>query len=169
MSVILPISVSFLLDFFLLIIFSHIFQDIYTQIFLIYVVDRYDARLRAILVDSSEENVEKISFSHLGLEGYDISELAKFRLETVCEGVVSCSDIVALAAHDVRNFHGIIEFSISIFNQSILMDECVTTYDSMHCRQMGLTKRSRAAEWMAGFQTQTTLQRCSTWTTPSLC
>lgn len=54
----------------------------------------------SILLDSDGERAEKVAFGHLGVEGFDIINMAKSRLETVCEGVVSCSDIVALAARD---------------------------------------------------------------------
>lgn len=57
--------------------------------------------MRSILVDSSEENVEKFAFSHLTWKGFDIIKLAKSRLETVYEEVVSYSNIYALAARDV--------------------------------------------------------------------
>jgi peroxidase len=54
----------------------------------------------SILLDSGGDSAEKLAFGHVGVGGFDVINLAKSRLEKVCEGVVSCSDIVALAARD---------------------------------------------------------------------
>ncbi|KAK9931652.1 hypothetical protein M0R45_018922 [Rubus argutus] len=55
---------------------------------------------RSILLNSGRESVPKLAFGHLEVHGFDVINLAKSRLEKVCEVVVSCSDIVALAARD---------------------------------------------------------------------
>ncbi|XP_057975130.1 peroxidase 43 [Malania oleifera] len=53
----------------------------------------------SILIDNGA-NAEKNAFGHQGVRGFDVIEAAKSRLESVCRGVVSCADIVALAARD---------------------------------------------------------------------
>ncbi|KAF6167182.1 hypothetical protein GIB67_029820 [Kingdonia uniflora] len=52
----------------------------------------------SILIDGS--TAEKHAFGHQGVGGFEIIERAKTRLETVCQGVVSCADIMAMAARD---------------------------------------------------------------------
>lgn len=53
----------------------------------------------SILVDNGVDS-ERNAFRHLGVGGFEIIEGVKAQLERVCPGVVSCADIVALAARD---------------------------------------------------------------------
>lgn len=53
----------------------------------------------SILIDNGAKS-EKGANGHQGLRGFDVIENAKAKLESVCPGVVSCADIVAMAARD---------------------------------------------------------------------
>ncbi|KAH9752249.1 peroxidase 43 [Citrus sinensis] len=53
----------------------------------------------SILIENGP-NAEKHAFGHQGVGGFEVIEKAKARLEDACPGVVSCADIVALAARD---------------------------------------------------------------------
>ncbi|KAB5520075.1 hypothetical protein DKX38_024394 [Salix brachista] len=52
----------------------------------------------SVLIDGP--NTEKTAGPNLLLRGYDVIADAKTQLETACPGVVSCADILALAARD---------------------------------------------------------------------
>ncbi|XP_060973362.1 peroxidase 43 isoform X1 [Cannabis sativa] len=53
----------------------------------------------SILIESVP-NAEKDAFQHQGVGGFEVIDTAKRELEVICPGVVSCADIVALAARD---------------------------------------------------------------------
>ncbi|KAM4088321.1 hypothetical protein ACB094_07G062200 [Castanea mollissima] len=52
----------------------------------------------SVLIDGP--NTEKTAGPNLGLRGYEVIDDAKTKLEAACPGVVSCADILALAARD---------------------------------------------------------------------
>ncbi|XP_057803941.1 peroxidase 43-like [Salvia miltiorrhiza] len=54
----------------------------------------------SILIDRGLEADEKRAFGHQGVRGFDVVETAKAQLEAVCPAIVSCSDILAMAARD---------------------------------------------------------------------
>ncbi|KAI4296313.1 hypothetical protein L6164_036281 [Bauhinia variegata] len=53
----------------------------------------------SILIDNGPQS-EKNAFGHQGVRGFQVIERAKAHLEGSCPAVVSCADIVALAARD---------------------------------------------------------------------
>lgn len=55
----------------------------------------------SVLIDSTEDNTaEKDSQVNLTLEGFEIIDAIKEKLEAACKGVVSCADLLAFAARD---------------------------------------------------------------------
>ncbi|KAF0888198.1 hypothetical protein E2562_013654, partial [Oryza meyeriana var. granulata] len=59
----------------------------------------------SVLIDSTAgSSAEKDAAPNSSLGGYDVIDTVKAVLEAVCPGVVSCADIVALAARDAVSF-----------------------------------------------------------------
>lgn len=52
----------------------------------------------SILIDAT--NSEKTAIPNLTIRGYDIIDEAKAAVEGFCPGVVSCADLIAIAARD---------------------------------------------------------------------
>ncbi|EXB90174.1 Peroxidase 25 [Morus notabilis] len=52
----------------------------------------------SVLISGSSS--ERTAFANLGLRGFEVIDDAKEQLEALCPGVVSCADILALAARD---------------------------------------------------------------------
>ncbi|CAK9211691.1 unnamed protein product [Sphagnum troendelagicum] len=68
----------------------------------------------SILLDPSLSNPEpeKNALINLSIRGYEVIDTAKAALERLCPGIVSCADIIALAARDAVGLSGGMAFDM---------------------------------------------------------
>lgn len=77
----------------------------------------------SVLIDSTANNTaEKDAFPNQSLAGFDVIDEVKTALENSCPGIVSCADIVALAARDSVSFQVSDQLYIYIYSPIDLMD-----------------------------------------------
>lgn len=77
----------------------------------------------SILIDGA--NTEKTARPNLLLRGYDVIDDAKAQLEAACPGVVSCADILALAARDSVVLVTIFQGQLLLIIHTLLMHFCL--------------------------------------------
>lgn len=68
----------------------------------------------SVLLDSTESvTAEKDGLPNRSLSGYDVIDDIKAKLEEECPGIVSCADILTLAARDAVSYQVIIIFKFN--------------------------------------------------------
>lgn len=94
----------------------------------------------SVLLNSTSENTaEKDAIPNLSLEGFDVIEEIKAEMEAQCPGVVSCADILALAARDAVSFsvcnphhHHISQFTCAFYVDILYLFDITHTQTHIH-------------------------------------
>nr|CAD1842940.1 unnamed protein product [Ananas comosus var. bracteatus] len=84
----------------------------------------------SVLISGSSS--ERIAVQNLGLRGFEVVDDAKSQLEAACPGVVSCADILALAARDAVDLTGGPSWSRQKFADKGLTDHDLVTLVGAH-------------------------------------
>ncbi|KAH9618031.1 hypothetical protein KSS87_016467 [Heliosperma pusillum] len=67
----------------------------------------------SVLLDSVPgKEAERVSPANIGLRGFEIVEPAKKAVEAICPGIMSCADILSLAARDSAALLGGIDYNV---------------------------------------------------------
>ena len=126
----------------------------------------------SVLIDGP--NTEKTAGPNLGLRGYEVIDDTKTQLEAACPGVVSCADILALAARDSvvlvldlpQDFMNHITTLPYIFYMLLRVINHILHFS---CRLMDQIGRCQPDAEMAGYHWPLILPICLALQTPLMC
>lgn len=103
------------------------------------------------------ETSERRANGNLGLAGFEVIQSAKTQLEATCPGVVSCADIVALAARDAVAM--VLDSNREIY---LTKHSNNSPNDALLCRLLGHFLAFQQGEEMVEFQIFNLLPICQT-------
>ncbi|WCJ33744.1 Peroxidase superfamily protein [Euphorbia peplus] len=110
-----------------------------------------------LLNETSSEDGEKTALPNNSVRGYEVIDNAKSKVEKMCPGVVSCADIIAVAARDASVFAGGPSWSVKLgrkdsktANKNLTFVELPSFSDGLHSlisrfQKKGFTARDMVA------------------------
>ncbi|XP_058086060.1 peroxidase 5-like [Magnolia sinica] len=100
----------------------------------------------SVLIDSVPPNkAEKDSkINNPSLRGFEVIDNAKFRLEDICSGVVSCADIIAFAARDSVELTGGLGYDVPAGRRDGPISLASETFSSLPSPRIGLAQVTQA-------------------------